>query len=104
MKSVMQKIYTPRVAPIFTTNDENALPAGTHSFLEARKWLENGYKVFVSFKGEHIGEMRMGKPIEKPDDIYNLNPNEPYGTVHYAKAQHCFYINLPDELLESAGV
>ena len=44
MKSVMQKIYTPRVAPIFTTNDENALPAGTHSFLEARKWLENGYK------------------------------------------------------------
>ena len=103
MRSVMQKIQTPRVAPIFTTNDENALPGGTRSFLEARKWLEDGHKVFVSFNGENIGEMRMGEPIDGLDDIYKLNPNEPYGTVHYAKAQHSFYINLPDELLESAG-
>ena len=44
MRSVMQKIHTPRVAPIFTTNDENALPVGTRSFLEARKWLEDGHK------------------------------------------------------------
>lgn len=101
MRSVMQKIHTPRVAPIFTTNDESALPVGTRSFLEAHKWLEEGHKVFVSFNGENIGEMSIGEPVDGLDDVCKLNPNEPYGTVHYAKAEHSFYINLPDELLGS---
>ena len=82
MRSVMQKIHTIRVAPIFTTNDENVLPVGTRSFLEACKWLEDGHKVFVSFNGKNIGEMRKGETIEGLDDVYNLNPDEPYGTVH----------------------
>ena len=101
MRSAMQKNHTPRVAPIFTTNDESALPVGTRSFLEARKWLEEGHKVFVSFNGENIGEMSIGEPVDGLDDVNKLNPNEPYGTVHYAKPEHSFYINLPDELLGS---
>lgn len=89
-----------RICPIFRTADVDGIIGGeTRSFLEAHKWFEEGRKVSVIFNGELIGEMRMGEPIDGLDDIYKLNPNEPYGTIHYAKEQHSYYINLPDRLL-----
>lgn len=89
-----------RICPIFRTADVDGVIGGeTRSFLEAHKWFEEGRKVSVIFNGELIGEMRMGEPIDGLDDIYKLNPNEPYGTIHYAKEQHSYYINLPDRLL-----
>nr|DAO56460.1 MAG TPA: hypothetical protein [Caudoviricetes sp.] len=98
MDSTMRHIHKPRASIIFAMGDKT-----TCSLIEAYKWFEQGRSVLVTFKDEVIGKLAMGEPIERLDDIYYIDPKEPYGTIHYVKKQDCYYNNLPYGLLESVG-
>ena len=99
MRSTRQKILILKESPVFSVADEGL---STRSFIEACVWRDDGKKVIISFRGCEIGEMRVGKPVANDEASLKLDESEPYGTVHYCKADRAWFIHLPDELLEGA--
>lgn len=100
MADAMTKKIKACAKPVFFTAKDGVVQDSTCSFLKAKEWHENGQMVYVGCDEEHIWVMRIGAPIDGDNGTEALDPSEPYGTVHHAKDQHSYYINLPDELLE----